>query len=288
MTRRAAGSNQYRTRYRRKSDPDSLDANLDLLEQQYRTIGEEMAFQETLYQMRQDPDPSPIEYYLDKMDSKLVRAYLAGHPDCPLPLLDELSQDVEMEVRAQALAHPQCPRGAMWRVLDQRQDLSEATAVARNPSCPDQLLHRLAMDLPQLSLRQAVLQNPNCSAHTVIELTRAQDARAASLALRHPKLPVSVIRRMWTGALPDRRSMLVSNPDRRAAVAGNPNCPQDLVRIAAIDGWRLVRMGAADNPNCPPDVLVQLLADESESVRDRALLNPNLPEEYRALHRSVQ
>jgi hypothetical protein len=288
MRKRQIGSNQYRTRWAPGCDnPDHHQPPPAVLlaqltpdyqdEQHFLEWGAEMNFQDQLELMRDDAELNrhPIDTYTrhDTWLHPLVRAYVAGRPDCPPDLLQQLVQDRQWQVRAEALANPRCPLKCMRMVTTDRETLSEAVAVANNAACPPDLLMELATSIPATSLRTAVLHNPNCDDSVVTLLVESTNPIVQYAACQHPKCPDLAIRRLWDD----------SKVEPTTSLAANPSCPSDLLHRATTNDSYLVRQAAAENPSCPVELLMRLLADPQPEVREAAMQNPRCPEEYRLL-----
>ncbi|MEU6984411.1 hypothetical protein ABZ946_13485 [Streptomyces sp. NPDC046324] len=237
--------------------------------------------------------PTGLEEFLDADESWVVDAF-AERTDLPAHFHPRLAAHPVACVRATAARNPTVGE-PLLRQLAEDPDPEVRRAVAENPAVPLALLTALAgrQKLPREPL-------PRILAATEAELHEQAASRVAqvrALVAARPDLPavlvdllaadpdIGVARRiaLHPGLGGDRLTDLVQRhgPPVYGAVARNPGCPGGLLRRLARDadsGRRTLRVIAA-HPALPPDVVEGLLADPDPRVAAAAAAHPALPVE---------
>lgn len=177
-----------------------------------------------------------------------VRSAIAGNPNTPVYLLEQLANDEDAVVRG---------------------------FVARNPNAPGALLEKLSYDENSIP-RNGVAMNTHTPGRVLSELAqRTLDSRWPGYEIaKNPSTP------------PETLELLVSK--RRSEVALNPSAPQHLLEQLpeyvdmsqpqdGISMRHFVRSNVAQNPSTPDYLLERLAFDAESSVRYGVEINPSTP-----------
>ena len=135
--------------------------------------------------------------------------------------------------------------------------------LARLPSTPHAALSMMAARAPTFTTLDAMLlRNPAVTRTIVERIARLEGSDAAVLA--HPLLPVSTLRRRYSGLASND---LRRNKETLKAIARHPRCPVDIVTELALHPDVFVRAQVAARPELPPTLRKTLASDESPRVR---------------------
>jgi len=199
---------------------------------------------------------------------------VAGHPQCPLPVLQRLADDDLSEVCGAVAAN----RGCTPQLLSQlaRRTWAEhpgararvLVSVINNRQVTSAILRQA--DLMDVKLgtavHQALVRCPACPPEVLGWLAGTVWTGVSDEALAHPSCPV---RLLW-----DKANGASSS---RSAVTRNPACPSELLDRLARDDHRTVRRFVGSNSATPPGTLVCMLGDRDDAVRRAVQSNPALP-----------
>lgn len=167
---------------------------------------------------------------------------LAGHPNTPVPILEELAQLLAFEDIQELLE--------AGNILD-----SASAALARNPNTPNEILKRLWIEPSPLVLI-GLLQNPQTESHDLEIAAQHDDVNVRRQVAKQPLTPAHVL-----SALAFDEFVSVA----RAALS-NPNLPidvvQNLMTVESDSAAKLipdaVRIYWSRVSNFPPSVTGQL------------------------------
>jgi hypothetical protein len=177
MTRRAAGSNQYRTR----TGTDLALPSADLMQQvddQRLRCGK--VWGNACQVWVQAPDYSHPHHGVNSQLSRRV-----GNPNCSPLALEIVSRRASTRsVLCRVAAHPNSSANTL-RALARINDEPVLGVLAGNPNCPPDVFELLA----QSSMRWQLVGNPSCPPELLAQLLGDHDPIVRREALRNPNLP---------------------------------------------------------------------------------------------------
>jgi hypothetical protein len=211
-----------------------------------------------------------------------VRELLAGQPNCPTPVLEELalttlmetiSDGNSMEVHRRIAANPNTSPATLQLLLTSSH-ASVRGAIATNSSTPIAILEQLAQD-EKVEVRRAVAQNPNTS-------TSIREQLQDVIVIQHERQPSPTLRslpRLYNPQTEDLPMLLSEyaqseNAFVRFITLLHPLTPIGVLEQGARARSWLERYAVAANPATTPDFRQQLVADGNRIVR--AVANVNL------------
>ena len=100
-----------------------------------------------------------------KDDLEFYRWHVAHNPNCPPDLLDDLTNDVDMDVAMAAASNPNCSLGTVMGLVEHPDEHRRAMA-AQHPSCPPQCLQGLARD-DDSDVRYWAALHPSCPSESL-------------------------------------------------------------------------------------------------------------------------
>ena len=172
---------------------------------------------------------------------------------------------------AAVVSDPAARPKVLKRLADEHRAVPEVMdLLASHPKTPMKVLRRIVLrprGWERLDLR--VAQNHSAAVWLLVELAGSTDWELRYVAAWHPRIPVSVLRRLAR----DEVSQV------RAVVACAVAAPTTVLEELASDRDVAVRSNVAWNPSTSPPVLRQLLEDRLASVRAAAVANENTPTE---------
>lgn len=230
-----------------------------------------------LEQLLLSSDESPLD--------RGERMAVARNPSTPPHVLEKLSKDLDVFVRAEVASNPNSSISVI-ESLAKNPDRWIERALLKNPKTPPNLLASLATDFWS-DTRCAVAAHPSTPATVLDDLSkdsnskvRAEAARAANLSVG--AIAVLALDRDKTVRLhvacrsdlaPDTLAELARDNSVavREAVASHPLAPpatvQSLLRSLAIDSQPHVRANAARHPSVSESLLAVLANDDDRGVR---------------------
>lgn len=181
---------------------------------------------------------------------------VARHSAADGPLLRQCWLSPDKYLRAEVVAHPNCPPDILSLAERSSQALIRRK-FAQNPLLADTVLIRLLEDA-EAQVRAAAVRSLSSVALTTISApTRDPSHQVRRDQARHPGLPLSWIKRLARD----------TDPWVRRLVARNPAVPAEILHHLAGDVVTEVRRGVARNPACPVQLLGQLAGDPQPWVR---------------------
>ncbi len=210
---------------------------------------------------------------LQQDESATVRRNLVFNGHLLEPLLEQLAQDVDSNVRQAVLQQVLNSDNPPVSVLAKLADASETEirqAIANHPNANRSILESLTHD-DRTSVRQAVLSNSNLSVSLLEQLAQDVDSSVRQAVLQQvlnsDNPPVSVL------------AKLADAPETeiRQAIANHPNVNSAILTKLADAPETEIRREIANHPNVNDAILEKLANDEKISVRQTVLDNSKTP-----------
>jgi len=264
------GNNQYRKRH----DVSASGTSASLVAQ--AALG--TANQDGLNFLDGPPDDRAVAQALATMswsDDPGVRITVAGHPLCPLPVLERLGGDERSDVCVAVAGNPRCSSELLdrlarrnWEGVSGGRQSEVLIPVIKNPNTAvETLLYVGTLDRPGNVVHEALAGCPRCPPEVLGRLVDCASDGGRYTALSHPACPAEKLHAM----------AVVGIRSDRSAVARNPVCPPELLEKLARDSNKSVKYDVASNPATPPETLIRLIRDRDGGVRVAARNNPSLP-----------
>lgn len=280
MSRRAQGSNQYRTI---EAADVPVSTGVDLMAQAAATSGQLMI------DTNQQPVQEKVEQDLraghwevakrEAWDSLLdnsrqpslsqleYRERYAANPRTPPDVLDQLAQDPYPPVRVAAAKNPLCPISTASR-LARDADPRVRIALAANPFCPQTVLDQMAGGTDREACLAIANRGETLSVQTELALAASRDRVVRTALARRVRLHK------------EAADVLAQDVDLAVRVQlAQSTGLLSVIEMMARDRDPLIRRAAASNPNrlAVSPVLAELAEDEEATVQAAARANRHYP-----------
>lgn len=211
------------------------------------------------------------------LDNANVRASLATNPCLSQDQFRNLFMDFEFAdwvgttVRAQLVRNSSTPV-PMLEELANDQDLDVGVDLASNTACPENLIRKYAStndEIINLVLVRSAVGNISCPKELLVELSNhfLKDIRE-EIAM-NTSTPLDILRVLSND----------SEADIRVSVAGNTSCEQSSLEQLSKDKKKDVRQAVARNRSASSTILTNLAGDKQVEVRCAVAANPSTPQD---------
>ena len=191
---------------------------------------------------------------------------LLGNPECPPELLDALAAAGHAYTRQLVARHPNTPRPALERLLDDESRFVRWEPARREPM-EVWLAERLVAD-PDAQVRDRVAEHLADPTGPWKELLADESRMVVETAATNPRIPADMLDKL--SRRPARRNYQVA-----IGVARNPAAtPKILHRLARHTTWDVVDV-VAKHPNTHPDDLHKIARRANATMGLSLVRNPN-------------
>lgn len=225
-----------------------------------------------------------------------VRATLAKHSRCPVPILKILANDTEPEIRRVVASHSDCPPDLLARLAKDRSFMVQkeafanrncsletlqsaarkpkfAPTLAENPSCPPDVMLWLTRST-DLGVLMSLAGNPSSQMEVLLELSTESDRRIIALVASNPNCTRSLADSLISRLLDAGEYSPNPITSGHALAAAVPGCPRVTLANLATSSKEEIRSAVAYNRSTSNDLLEILAADPSSLVREYIAQNP--------------
>ena len=237
---------------------------------------------------------------------ELTCQYVAGNPNTPIKVLEQLSHKFPEAVAANpvfcllilentnsnfikiCIAETTTLEEKLIELAKDR-DWLVRISVARNINTPCDLFFLLAKDQSFL-IQNAVAQNPNAPVeilelfayskyYSTVRVSVAKNSKTPLYILRILKHDLDVEVRKGVAQNQNSSSDILSSlakddaDEVRQAVAENPQTPANILENLANDVKYYIRLSVAQNVNTPREILTKLVQDKHDDVRLAVIKN---------------
>lgn len=222
------------------------------------------------------PDKLSIKDILSIISGKDedARSELVSNPNCPVELLEYLSDDTSYHVRCEVAKSPNCPTHILMKLAKDK-EYYVRKYVAKNPNCSIEILDILATDKDS-DVLSAVVSNKNIKIEVASKIINENSDKIYSSDLKTYEIRIKKLNEDELIKLLNKEIEYLS-----VDIFKYGNKTEKVYDALCKSSSRLVKSMLAEYPSCPPNVLFKLV---KENYNDTELIlsiieNKNCPVE---------